>query len=144
MAKRIEDLPVYQHAVKFCDAIDDILQRPTLRRNRKLWDQIAEANDSILSNMMEGFEQSTDDGFANMLTYAKASCAEVLIRTWRAHRRQCLTDEEYDMRRQMGEDLQRMIGGFIKYLRDSRFKERGSYRGPRPDTNRPPSIRNSK
>jgi four helix bundle protein len=117
MAKRIEELPVYQHAVKFCDAISEILERPALRRNRKLWDQIAEANDSILANMKEGFEQSSDDAFANMLTYAKGSCAEVVARSFRAHRRQCLTAEEYAVRRDMGEQLQRMLGGFIKYLR---------------------------
>lgn len=128
MAKRIEDLPVYQHAVKFCDANDAILQRPALRRNRKLWDQIAEANDSILSNMKEGFEQSTDDAFANMLTYAKGSCAEVLTRLFRAQRRRCLTTEEYEVQERKGEELQRMLGGFINYLRASGFKDRGSFR----------------
>jgi four helix bundle protein len=133
MAKRIEELPVYQHAVKFCDAISEILERPALRRNRKLWDQIAEANDSILANMKEGFEQSSDDAFANMLTYAKGSCAEVVARSFRAHRRQCLTAEEYAVRRDMGEQLQRMLGGFIKYLRASGFKERGSYRSKHPN-----------
>ncbi|HTL46133.1 MAG TPA: four helix bundle protein [Vicinamibacterales bacterium] len=132
MAKKIEDLPVYQHALKFCDAVDAILQRPALRRNRRLWDQIAEANDSILSNMKEGFEQSSDDGFANMLTYSKGSCAEIVARLWRAHRRRCLTSEEYDAQRRMAEELQRMLGGFIKYLRATGFKDRGSYRAKHP------------
>ena len=141
MAKRIEDLPVYQHARTFCDAVDAILERSALRRNRRLWDQIAEANDSILSNMKEGFEQSSDDGFANMLTYAKGSCAEVLSRLWRAHRRRCLTSEEYEARQRMGEDLQRMLGGFIKYLRVSGFKDRGSYRAKHSDPHCPPPSR---
>ena len=148
MAKRIEDLPVYQHAVRFCDANDAILLRPALRRNRKLWDQIAEANDSILSNMREGFELSTDDAFANMLTYAKGSCAEVLTRLFRAHRRRCLTLGEFEAQRRNGEELQRMLGGFIKYLRTSGFKDRGSFRArhpeaPPPDPEREDSAHNS-
>ena len=141
MAKRIEELPVYQHAVKFCDAIDAILDRPALRRNRKLWDQIAEANDSILSNMREGFEQSSDNGFANMLTYAKGSCAEVLARLFRAHRRRCLTVEEYEVQHRNGEELQRMLGGFINYLRASGFKDRGSFRFRNPKASPPGNPR---
>ena len=133
MAKKIEELPVYQHALKFCASIDAILERPALRRNRKLWDQISAANDSILSNMKEGFELSSDDAFANLLTYAKGSCAEVVVRTFRAHRNRYVTAEEYAVRAQMGEELQCMLGGFIKYLRRSGFKDRGSFRSKHPD-----------
>ena len=132
MAKKLEELPVYQHALEFCASIDAILERPALRRNRKLWDQISDANDSILSNMKEGFEPSSDDAFANMLTFAKGSCAEVVVRMFRAHRKGYLTAEEYDVRRQSGDALQRMLGGFIKYLRKSGFKDRGSFRSKHP------------
>ena len=142
MAKRIEDLPVYGHAVEFCASIDAILERSALCRNRRLWDQINEANDSILSNMKEGFELSSDEAFANLLTYAKGSCAEVVVRIFRAHRKRYVTAEEYAGLRQAGEDLQRMLGGFIKYLRKSGFKDRGSFRSKHPDTARPgPSSR---
>jgi four helix bundle protein len=133
MAKRLEDLPIYQYAVMFCDATNAILLRRGRRRNRKLWNQIAEANDSILSNMKEGFEQSSDDAFANMVNYAKGSCAEVVSRTFQAHRRRYVTAEEYAERHDMGEQLQRMMGGFINYLRRSGFKDRGAYRSTHPD-----------
>ncbi len=138
MAKRIEDLPVYEHALKFCHLINEILERPALCRNRKLWNQIAEANDSILSNMKEGFELSSDEAFANMLTYAKGSTAEVVVRIFQAFRKQYVTAEEYTVRQHMGEELQRMLGGFIKYLRRSGFKDRGSFRSKHPDKVLPP------
>ena len=133
MAKRIEDLPVFQYAVRFCASINAILERPALRRRRKLWNQIDDANDSILSNMKEGFEQSSDDGFANMLTYAKGSCAEVVIRLFQAHRKRIVSAQEYAAMRDTGEELQRMLGGFIKYLRRSGFKDRGSFRSNHPE-----------
>jgi four helix bundle protein len=138
MAKRMEDLPVYQHALTFCALINAILERTALRRKRKIWDQINEANDSILSNMKEGFEQSSDQGFANMLTYAKGSCAEVVVRMFQAHRKQCVTAEEYATLLRMGDDLQRMLGGFIKYLRRSGFKDRGAFRSKHFDAVPPP------
>jgi len=62
----------------------------------------------------------------------KGSCAEIVARLWRAHRRRCLTSEEYDAQRRMAEELQRMLGGFIKYLRATGFKDRGSYRAKHP------------
>jgi four helix bundle protein len=78
--------------------------------------------------MKEGFELSSDEAFANLLVYAKGSCAEVVVRIFRAHRKRHVTADEYAELRQTGEDLQRMLGGFIKYLRRSGFKDRGSFR----------------
>ena len=80
MARKIEELAVFTKAMEFWTAVDAILDRPSVRRNRKLWDQISDANDSITANMREGFEQSSDDGFANYLVYAKGSVAEVVTR----------------------------------------------------------------
>jgi four helix bundle protein len=138
MARKIEELPVYQRAVEFWIATTAILERPALRRDCRLWAQINDANDSILSNMKEGFELSTDNAFANLLGSAKGSCAEVVLRTEQAFRKRYLTREEYEERRQMGEEVQRMLGGFIKYLRRSAFRDRGSFTSK----HRPPSKPN--
>jgi four helix bundle protein len=127
MAKKIDDLPVFQRALEFWKAVNAILDRPELRRNRKLWDQISEANDSITSNMREGFEQSSDDGFANFLVYAKGSVAEVVTRLQAATGKRLLSQEEFNQRALAGEALGKMLGGFIKYLRRCGFKDRGSF-----------------
>jgi four helix bundle protein len=128
MARRIEELPVFTKAMEFWTAVDAILDRPSLRRNRKLWDQISDANDSITANMREGFEQSSDDGFANYLVYAKGSVAEVVTRLHSARAKRVLTDDELSERVALGEELGKMLGGFIKYLRRCRFKDRGTYK----------------
>ena len=119
---------MFQHAVKFCDAVTAILERPAVRRDRTLWEQINDANDSITSNMKEGFEQASDDGFAKFLVYAKGSCAEVLVRLGRACTKRHITRSELETFVEPGEELQRMLGGFIKYLRESGFRDRGSFR----------------
>ena len=80
MAKKLEDLPIYSRAEDFCGAIDALLERPSMRRNRDLHGQITRANDSILANMEEGFEQGSDRAFANYLTHSKGSVAEVMRR----------------------------------------------------------------
>ena len=77
MANKIEELPIYNKAVAFWSAVNAILDSPRLRRNRRLHEQISNANDSITSNMVEGFEQGTDRAFASFLTHSKASLAEL-------------------------------------------------------------------
>jgi hypothetical protein len=56
MAKRIEDLPIHSKVDEFWNAINAILDLPAVRRDSDLHGQIARANESIGSNMVEGFE----------------------------------------------------------------------------------------
>ena len=85
MAKKIEELPIYHKAVAFWSAVNALLESPGLRRNRRLHEQISDANDSVTYNMVEGFEQATVRAFANFLTHSKASLAEVLVRLKQAY-----------------------------------------------------------
>jgi four helix bundle protein len=87
MAKRIEDLPIHSKVEEFWSAINAILDLPAVRRDRDLHDEISRANESVGSNMVEGFEQGTDRAFAKYLTYAKGSVAEILRRLRKAYYR---------------------------------------------------------
>ncbi len=127
MARTIEELPIFCKADDFWVAVNALLERPAFGKHRDLREQIAEANDSIPSNMREGFEQSTDDHFAKYLFTAKGSLAEVLNRLTTAHRKRCITADELQSCTAMGEELGKMLGGFIKYLAASGFKDRGRY-----------------
>ena len=100
MARKVDELPVFERVMTFWVAVSAIIERPQIRRNRKRYEQISEANDSIISNLREGFELTSDDEMA--------ACDN------------------------MGDELGRMLGGFIKYLRRSGFKDRGSYRARKP------------
>jgi four helix bundle protein len=128
MAKKLEELPVYQRAVEFCVAITEILSRPALRRDRDLHDQISEAADSITANMEEGFEQPTDRAFANYVFIAKGSLGEVLGRLRTARRKKHISAADLSARERAGDELGRMMGGFIRYLHESDFKDRGRFK----------------
>jgi four helix bundle protein len=78
MAHTLEELPIYHKAEAFWGAVNATLDTPRLRRDRKLHEQISAANDSITSNMVEGFEQGSDRAFANFLTHSKASLGRCL------------------------------------------------------------------
>ena len=126
MAKRIEDLPIHSKVDEFWNAVNAILDRPAVRKDSNLHDEISRANESIGSNMVEGFEQSTDRAFANYLCYSKGSIAEVLKRLRKAYYRRYITKDELDAYIAQGEELKRMLGGFIKYLRKTGWVDRGS------------------
>jgi four helix bundle protein len=127
MAHKLEELSIYDKAEAFWSAVNATLDSPRLRRDRKLHEQISEANDSITSNMAEGFEQPTDRAFANFLTHSKASLAEVVKRLKQAYFKRHISKEELTQHVTAGEELGKMLGGFIKYLRRSDWNDRGSH-----------------
>ncbi|MEP6915085.1 MAG: four helix bundle protein [Acidobacteriota bacterium] len=127
MAHKIEDLPIYQKVVDFWSAVNSLLAKPQVRRDRDLHDQIARANNSIPANMVEGFEQGSDRSFAHFVTHAKGSLAEVLARLKQAYFKHYITADELNARLAAGEELGKMLGGFIKYLRKCSWTDRGSH-----------------
>lgn len=133
MANKLEELPLHSKVLEFWEATSAILQRSTLRKNRRLYGQIEEANDSIESNLREGFEQPTDAAFAHFVFIAKGSAAEVEARMEEGHRKGHVTDPDLARIKALAEPLCKMMGGFIKYLSASGFTDRGRHgSAPRP------------
>jgi four helix bundle protein len=128
MAKTLEELPVYLKAQELWCAVSAILKNPRLIRNQRLWKQIDDANDSITANMEEGFEQPTDAAFANYLFTSKGSLKEVVARLRQAHLKGHITEADLKRCEILAEDLAPMLGGFIRYLYRSGFKDRGRYK----------------
>lgn len=127
MARTLEELPVYSKVLEFCEAVSAILSDSAVRRNRRLFQQIDDANDSIDANMQEGFQQQTDAAFAYFVGIAKGSLAEVCARSRHAHRKQLISDAQLARVEELGEPLGKMMGGFIKYLTASGFTDRGRH-----------------
>src|SRR5690242_13473061 len=125
MRKPLEELPVYLKARDFTVAVTALLARPPFVRNHKHRAQITEALDSILANMSEGYEESSDAGLANYLYTSKGSTAEVITRLQSACRRGWITREELAPLEGTGDEIGRMLGGWIKYLARCDFKDRG-------------------
>ncbi len=128
MAHKVEELPVYQAAQKLWRVVHAILQRAALCRDRRLHDQICDANESITSNISEGFDQPSDAALSSYLYHSKGSLAEVQTRLGTARRKNYLTQEELDHCLNLAEAVGRQLGGFIKYLARSDFKDRGRFK----------------
>jgi four helix bundle protein len=133
MAKKIDELPVYFKACELAVAVSAILKNPGLRKDHQHRKQISEALDSIQANMEEGFEQGTDRAFANFLTHSKGSVGEVVGHLRRARRKDYITVAEEKLLVPQAEELGKMLGGFIKYLRNCDWTDRGRHGYDAPD-----------
>jgi four helix bundle protein len=119
---------VYARALAFGSAVSAIARSPGLRRDFNLCGQITAAADSISANIEEGFQQGTDKAFARYLIIAKGSLAETLGHLRRACGKGYISAAALEPFVRDGDELGRMLGGFIKYLHRSDFKDRGRHR----------------
>ena len=122
--EKVEDLKLWERADQFWVGVAKILERPCIRRHRKLHEQLSDAADSILSNISEGFEQPTDRAFAKYLYTAKASTAEVRTRLKLCCRRGYISAEEFAAHDTLGDEIARIANGLIKYLLASDRRDR--------------------
>jgi four helix bundle protein len=127
MARKVEELPVYQKVTELGIAITAILDRPGLCKDWKLRNQISDAMDSAAANIEEGFEQGTDRAFAKYLSTSKGSIGETIGHLRRARRKGYLTAADLDRLIPASDEIGRMLGGFIKYLRECDWKDRGRH-----------------
>lgn len=75
--KRFEDLWIWQHARELVKEIYKDFGAGAGSKDFGFRDQIQKAGVSIMNNIAEGFERSTDAEFARFLDIAKGSCGEV-------------------------------------------------------------------
>ena len=84
-----------------------------------------------MSNIAEGFERGGDQEFIQHLAIAKGSCGELRAQLYIALDQGYMTDEEFKKLYAEAEQINRMISGFMNYLRESPL--RGSKYRSRPD-----------
>ena len=80
-------------------------------------DQIQRASVSVISNIAEGFESGTKQGFLNYLYIAKASAGEVRAQLYVAHDIGYLNIETFKHLNSLAEECSRLIASFTKKLK---------------------------
>ncbi|PYQ93894.1 MAG: hypothetical protein DMF95_29810 [Acidobacteria bacterium] len=92
--KSLEDLQVYQQALEAADAVSAILERPSVRRDPELRNQLADCSARIPALISEGFGQGTDRHCAHYQRVARGSCNEMGTHLQVARGRRHITAEE--------------------------------------------------
>ena len=119
-ARRFEDLWVWQQARELVKEIYQDFHTAGGVRDFGFRDQIQRAAVSIMNNLAEGFERSTDADFARFLDVAKGSCAEVRSMYYTAEDRGYIASDLAEMRRSKARQISAGIASLAAHLRNYR------------------------
>ena len=112
--QRFEDLMMF---TKARELTKDVYKALASCRDRGFCDQIQRASVSVISNIAEGFESGTKQGFLNYLYIAKASAGEVRAQLYVAYDIGYLNIETFKHLNSLAEECSRLIASFTKKLK---------------------------
>jgi four helix bundle protein len=141
---KFEDLVAWQKARALTRDIYRLTNSGDFSRDFGLKDQIRRAAVSIMSNIAEGFERKRPAEFHQMLSIAKASCAEVRSQLYVALDTGYLREDEFHSAVKLAEEVARIIGGLrasVELQRD--HDKNGSGVPPKPLPSRIEGLRGS-
>ena len=117
--ERFEDLEAWKKARSFAKLIHTISGNGDFGRDFALRGQIRRAAISVVSNIAVGFERDGDKEFLQYLYVAKGSCREMRAQLYLAIDCEYITEDEFLQLKVKAIELNRMISGLIKYLKQS-------------------------
>ena len=143
-AKNLEDVLVYQKAMAATEAISEVLERPDVRNDFDIWDQMRRASGSVGPLIAEGFGQVTDRHLASYLGRARGSAHETRAQLDRACRKKYISGTEFKELSGLYMEIGKMLTPWINYLYRCDWKNRGQRPGEEADeaddTDRPPPL----
>jgi four helix bundle protein len=124
MAKTVEELLVYQKALKASAEVSATISRESFGRDLRLRDELGSSSVAVASLIAEGFEQSTDRHFAQYLYRSRGSSREARTQLVIARDRHHITEEERVRISDEYEEVARMLTGLIRHLEAENRKRR--------------------
>ena len=124
-AKNLEDVLVYRKAMDATVAISAVLERPSVRNDYDIWDQLRRSSGSVGPLIAEGFGQVTDRHFASYLGRARGSALETCAQLDRAHRKKYISRTEVNQLSALYIEILKMLTPWINYLYRCDWKDRG-------------------
>jgi len=124
MAKieRFEDIKSWQKARKLTGQIYQLSETGQLVRDYGLKNQLRRACVSIMNNISEGFERDGNNEFIQFLSTAKGSCGEVRSQLYILKDLGYINEKDFTNLYAEAIEINRMIGGFIKYLKGTKLQ----------------------
>src|SRR5574341_1424897 len=111
---RFEDLVAWQKARELTRLVYQITRQDGFRQDRGLASQMQRASVSIMSNVVEGFERSSQAEFSRYLAIAKASCGELRSQLYVALDIGYLEKSAFESILQRATEVSRLIAGLRK------------------------------
>jgi four helix bundle protein len=116
---RFEDIESWRRARELAVGIYEVSRKGMFAKDFGLRDQIQRSSVSIMANIAEGFGRNGKVEFIRYLTIAQASSVEVESHLYIALDLGYLAQQEFNRLYSMTERVRQMIGGFIRYLKET-------------------------
>jgi len=114
--RNFTDLLIWKRARTWSKEIFWRSQDGTFSRDQRLIVQINDSTESVMSNIAEGFGRGTQEEFVIFLGYALGSLLETQSHLCAAYDRKYLAKEEFGRFYETGNELRKMIIGFIRSM----------------------------
>lgn len=128
MARRFEDLPVWQSGRTLVRRVYAFTRLPAVRRDGGYCDQIQRAAISVTNNVAEGHERGTTVELVMFLFYAKGSAGEVRSMIWNAEDIGYLEPAEAAELREAAAGIGRQLHAWIESMQTPDFDPGPKYR----------------
>ena len=122
VAKRFEELVIWQKSRDFAKMIYSLTRTLAFAKDYGLKDQIQRAAVSVGSNIAEGFERNGNVEFTNFLFIAKGSCGEVRSQLYIAYDLGYITRVQFEEAVSQSVELSKSIYSFVKSLKSSSYR----------------------
>jgi four helix bundle protein len=114
--QNFSDLLIWKRARQWSKDIYWRSQEGPFAKDQRLVVQINDSTESVMSNIAEGFGRGTQEEFITFLSYALGSLMESQSHLCAAYDRKHLTKDEFGGFYEEGNELRRMIVGFIRSM----------------------------
>jgi four helix bundle protein len=125
---RFEELEIWQIVRSLSLKVYKLTEVGPVSKDFKFRDQIRASAGSVMDNIAEGFERSSQFEFVNFLGISKGSSGEVRSQLYRGMDQNYFSQDSNQLIKEY-EELASKISGFMKYLNQSeirgqKFKDR--------------------
>jgi four helix bundle protein len=117
--QRFEEIEAWQKARELTRGVYTCSKQGTFAKDFALRDQIRRSAVSIMSNIAEGFERSGKGELIQFLAIAKGSVAEVEAQLYVALDEGYINKEKFEELQDIARSTIRLLGGFMKYLKNT-------------------------
>jgi len=121
--ERFEDIEAWKAARSLAGAVYGLTRKPALSRDFGLRDQMRRSAVSVMANIAEGFDSRSTQEFLRFLGYAYRSTSELQSHLYVVLDQGCLDDDSFDVLYLQASTVQRLLNGFIRYLKGPRNHE---------------------
>lgn len=120
--KSFEDIAIWKDSGVLAFEVYQLTYKDNFSKDFSLKDQIRRSSSSVMDNVAEGFDRNGNKEFIHFLSIAKGSLSETKSQLYRALDLKYITKQEFDKCYDNATKIGKMIGGFIKYLKNSGIK----------------------